>query len=1063
MSKQRRTWIGHRLQTSTSRHPEPKAKDLATEREITSTRSPDPSLRCASFRMTESVRRLILSILLLASTTAVVAQDTPKEKQLIPADKGLSPQYIQQLFQRGERAVYTGEELETIGMPVGGIACGQLYLRGDGTLGLWQIFNKHIFSGYGRDNYRTYRPDSPVDSGFAVVLEAEGKTIVRPLNKDFGLVEFAGEYPIGLVRYKAQDLPVEVELEAFSPFIPLNAKDSALPATIFHVTVKNTSDQVQRASVLGWLENAVCFDSAKAVHALRHSRIVNEGGRTFIVHTAEETPKEQVPAPRPKTVLADFEGDNYGDWTATGEAFGQGPAHGTLPSQQAVSGFLGKGLVNTFLQGDSPQGTLTSPAFEVSRKYINFLVGGGSHTDQTCINLLVDGKAVRTATGTDNEKLEWHFWNVEDLQGKTARIEIVDRNSGGWGHINIDQIELADESAQGNLGPFDKLPDYGSLVLALTEEALASKYTDDIIEAASGWSKRLQATRDVTYPVTERRSEAIATKAIKLAPKASRTFTFVLAWFFPNHPQGHEYDSRFADATRVARYVLDNHDRLAGDTKKWHETFYEDSTLPRWLLFRLHSTASTMATGTCQWRRSGRFWAWEGVGCCEGTCTHVWNYAHAVARLFPELERSAREMQDFGEGFDSTSGLVGFRSNRAYAADGQCGTVLKTYREHLCSADDSFLRRNWPRIKKALEFSIKQDGNDDGLIENSQPNTYDIDFYGPNTFVGSLYLAALSAGAEMAREMDDDEFAERCEKIFASGVNLTMDRLWNGEYFVQIVDLQKHPKDQYEKGCLSDQLFGQGWAHQLGLGDIYPPGQVKQALRSIWKYNWAPDIGPYNEARPPERWFALPGEAGLLTCTWPKSPYLKEGVRYREEVWTGIEYQVAGHMVWENMVTEALALCHGIQQRYSPAKHNPFNEIECGDHYARGMASWGVYTALSGFEYDGPHGHIGFAPRLTPEKFQAAFTAAEGWGTFAQSRRRSQQEQITVRWGRLSLKTLTFTIPQDWKAVEVSVHIPGWAVRNQSTVRDGRVQIELADLVPLSEGQRMEITIRPAP
>ena len=124
------------------------------------------------------------------------------------------------LFQRGERAVYTGEELETIGMPVGGIACGQLYLRGDGTLGLWQIFNKQIFSGYGRDNYRTYRPDSPVDSGFAVVLESGDKTVVRPLNKDFGRVEFAGEYPIGLVRYKADDFPIEVEMEAFSPFIP---------------------------------------------------------------------------------------------------------------------------------------------------------------------------------------------------------------------------------------------------------------------------------------------------------------------------------------------------------------------------------------------------------------------------------------------------------------------------------------------------------------------------------------------------------------------------------------------------------------------------------------------------------------------------------------------------------------------------------------------------------------------------------------------------------------------------------------------------------------------------
>jgi uncharacterized protein (DUF608 family) len=1003
-----------------------------------------------------------MCVFLSVAAMSAMAQEVPKDKHLMPADKNLSPEYVQRLSERGERAVYKGEELETIGMPVGGIATGQLYLRGDGTLGLWQIFNKQIFSGYGRDNYRTYRPDSPVDSGFAVVLEAGDKTVVRPLNKDFGRVEFAGEYPIGLVRYKAESFPIEVQMEAFSPFIPLNAKDSALPATVFHVTLKNTSDEVQRAGVLGWLENAVCFDSAKAIHAVRHSRIVNDKGRTLIVHTAEETPKAQADAPRPKIVLADFEGDSYGDWTATGDAFGKGPARGTLPSQQRVSGFLGKGLVNTFLKGDDSQGTLTSPAFEISRKYINFLIGGGSHADRTCVNLLVDGKAVRTAVRKDNEKLEWHFWNVEDLQGKTARIEIVDRQSGGWGHINVDQIELADEPSAGNLGPFDKLPDNGSLVLALADEAITTKNTRDLLDPAWAWSKRLHATLDVNYPVTERRSAAMATKMVKLAPKSTRTFTFVLAWFFPNHPQGHEYTSRFSDAAKVARYVLDNHDRLAGDTKKWHQTFYEDSTLPRWLLFRLHSTVSTLATGTCQWRQSGRFWAWEGVGCCEGTCTHVWNYAHAPARLFPELERSAREMQDFGEGFDPNSGLVGFRSNRTYAADGQCGTILKAYREHLCSADDSFLRRNWPRIKKALEFSIKQDGNDDGLIENSQHNTYDINFEGPNTFVGSLYLAAICAGAEMAREMGDEPFAERCERIFERGVDLTMERLWDGEYFIQLVDLTKHPKNQYEKGCLSDQLFGQGWAHQLALGYLYPPEQVKQALRSVWKYNWAPDVGPYNEAHPPERWFALPGEPGLFTCTWPKSPYLKEGVRYREEVWTGIEYQVAGHMVWENMVTEALAICRGVNDRYQPAKHNPFNEIECGDHYARGMASWGVYTALAGFEYHGPEGHIGFAPRITPDNFRAAFTAAEGWGSFAQTRKADvQREQIDLRWGRLKLKSLAFYVPLDWRTVETAILLNDTSVNSTPVLRDGRLEIELGREVSLSKSDTLEIEIRP--
>jgi len=978
---------------------------------------------------TRNAAAIAAGLLLWAATNAATAE------HLVPADKGLSTEYMHKLYDRGDRAVYTGDDLETIGMPVGGIATGQLYLRGDGTLGAWQIFNRHVFTGYGAECYRTYRPDAPVNSGFAVSVETDGTVTQRTLNKDFGAVEFAGEYPIGLVRYHADDFPVDVEMEAFSPFIPLNAKDSALPATLFHITAKNTSNQTQQVSILGWLENAVCLHSGKKIDVVRQTRIARDKGRTLTVHTAEQAPKETIAAPRPKIVLADFEGPDYGNWKATGQAFGTAPARGTLPRQQKVTGFQGAGLVNSFLDGDRPQGTLTSPPFTVSRRFISFLMGGGRHKDQTCVNLLVDDKVVRTAVGKSNEKLQWHSWNVDNLQGKTARIEIVDRHSGGWGHINVDQIELADESHDADLGPFDKLPDYGSLVLAL--------------DGREGPYARAHDT------------QMIGSRSLELAPGHAQTVTFVLTWFFPNHPNGREYANRFDNAVEVAHYVLDNRKRLVGQTRLWHRTFYEDSTLPRWLLFRLHSTVSNLATGTCQWWKSGRFWAWEGVGCCAGICTHVWNYAHALARLFPELERSAREMQDFGEGFDPDTGLVGFRSNRAYAADGQNGTILKAYREHLCSPDNAFLQRNWPRIKKALEFSITRDGNDDGLIEDSQHNTFDINFEGPNTFVGSMYLAALRAGEEMAKTTGDTEFAQRCRRIFESGRRLTLQRLWDGEYFIQQVDLREHPKFQYGKGCLSDQLFGQGWAHQLGLGYIYPPDNVRSALQAIWKYNWVADVRPYNAVHKPGRWFARAGEPGLFTCTWPKSEYLSEGVRYKNEVWTGIEYQVAGHMAAEGMVDEALAICHGIEQRYHPAKHNPFNEVECGDHYARALASWGVYTALAGFEYHGPKAHIGFAPKMTPQDFRAAFTAAEGWGRFSQSREQGvQRDTIALRWGRLRLKTLEFSVPQRWQRVDVTVRVNGKTIGSNHTQDRRQLGIELSEAVQITNGQALEVEIR---
>ena len=987
---------------------------------------------------------------------------SPKDfGHLVPAEKGLKAAWLRALTERGEREVWRGKATETIGMPCGGIATGQLYLRGDGTLGLWWLFNKHVFTGYGANCYRTYRPASPIDSGFGLIVESGGKTVAKRLNgQDFPDVACASEYPIGLVRYADKAFPVSAEMEAFSPFIPLNAKDSALPATLFQITLTNTSARPVKASVVGWLENAVCFHSAKGILANRRSEVAAEKGRTLAVHTIEKAPMPKgADQPRPATLLADFEGKDYGEWKVEGEAFGKAPAHGTLAQQQAVSGFLGKGLVNTYLGGDDRlQGTLTSPPFTIDRRFICFLVGGGNHAGATCINLLVDGKAVRTAHGKDNERLEWHFWNVAELAGKKATLQIVDKASGGWGHINIDQIELSDTPRKGTSGPLDQLPDYGSMALAVAQgDATAGTLASSTADLA----KLPAVPAPLIYPCTQQRSVALATPAVELAPKATRSFTFALAWCFPNHKNGREYANRFKSARQVAHYVLDNHDRLAAQTRLWHKTFYEDGSLPRWLLFRLHSTVSNLATGTCQWWGNGRFWAWEGVGCCTGTCTHVWNYAHAHARLFPELARSIREMQDFGQGFDQRTGLVGFRSNRAYAADGQCGTVLKAYREHTMSPDPAFLKRTWPRIKKALQFSMGRDRNGDGFIEDSQHNTYDINFQGPNTFVGSLYLAALRAGEEMAKDMGDAAFAAECRKVFESGRKLTIEKLWNGEYFIQQVDLKKHPKFQYGTGCLSDQLFGQGWAHQLALGHIYPEGEVKIAYASIWKYNWTPDVGPQNAAHRPERWFARPGEAGLFTCTWPRSPYLGPGVRYKNEVWTGIEYQAAGGMVWEGMVTEALAICRAVHDRYHPARHNPFNEVECGDHYARALASWGVYLALCGYEHHGPKAHLGFAPRLAPDAFRAAFTTAEGWGLFSQTRQgKTQTDRIEVRWGKLRLRTLAFAVPEELTPQTVAVTAGGRAVEATHTVKNGRLEIALARELVLAEGETIEVAVR---
>lgn len=1024
-------------------------------------------------------------------------------QHFVPVDKNLPQVWYSSLYERGEASSwYTGKELETIGMPIGGIAAGQLYLLGDGRLGLWRIFNEYVNTGYGRDNYK-YRSllasDMVVDQGFAVsakVLGQRGEPEWRRLCKDdFGEVEFTGEYPIGKVGYKEAGYPLAVGMRAFSPFIPLNAEDSALPVTIFEITLKNiTVDNKVRVGVAGWLENGVHHTNAELLQADKVSRVVaeeNEGKWILIAHSSQEASEGDNTDLRPGVVLEDFEDDKYVGWSVTGDAFGDKPSKGTEPTQQKVTGFEGEGLVNTYRGSDINQGTLGSPAFRITRKFINFLIGGGDHPNDTCINLIVGNQVVRSATGKDSEVLEWQSWYVSDFEGEDGYIVIVDRHSGGWGHINIDQIEMADMPRQGPGGPLSGMEDYGTMVLGLLNDKKVSgseqrkdrgwvgRYVDggdgsggddegyEYGGNITGYlsSKKKVLTDSVEYPVNWRGYGVVASEEITLEPGEECTLKFVLAWHFINLAEvGRYYGRRFSDAVAVARYVFEEYDRLAGDTFLWHDTYYEDSSLPRWLLERLHFPVANLATETCQWRADGRFWAWEGVGCCAGTCTHVWNYAQAAARLFPELERSVREQQDLGIAFQA-NGLVGFRGeeNGAYAADGQAGTVLKCYREHLISGSRDFLSRNWGKIRKCIWYLLRQDVDEDGLIENSQHNTYDINFHGANTMVGSLYLAALRAGSEMALEMGDKDFAALLKKVFESGSRLSSQRLFNGEYYIQEVDLDFFPEHQYGAGCLSDQMFGQGWAHQLGLGYIYPAGEVISSLQAIWKYNWAPDIRLQNEAHTPERWFVTPGEAGLFTCTWPRSKYLERGVRYRNEVWTGIEYQVAGHMIWEGMVDEGLSIIRGVHERYHPLKHNPYNEVECGDHYARALASWGCLLAISGFSYDGSHNRIGFAPRFKPEDFRGIFTAAAGWGTFEQKRINGQQQsnRLKIKWGLLELKVFEVNVPVGTnKITGVNVRIGGiQSSEFKHTINNNRVVIEFLNMIELVANSDFEVII----
>jgi uncharacterized protein (DUF608 family) len=1188
---------------------------------------------------------------LLAGTRAqaAAALGVPEESlRAVPQDKNIPPEWTETLYQRGRPTSYEGADLRWLGMPVGGGCAGQLYLGGDGKLWYWDIFNMPA-SGTGDGGYANPRPvSSPIAHGFAVRTRSGGKTQTRALDSSgFETVRFTGQYPIGRVHYEAPDSPVEVDLEAFSPFVPLSVADSTVPVTILNYTLHNTSHRYVEATLLGYVENPVCLDARTRRAVKLRSAAFRDGlargiqfsafeqqetdGRPDIVFedwerdtyapwTVEGTAfgpgpvrVDDIPAymrregplrvtgerfvtshdyrtaagdigladqatgkltsspftiqrkairlsvgggnhpgqtcvnvvvdgavvattsgrdtevmstavldvsqyegqtavieivdshtgawghvncdqivftdtvPRPDIVFEDWERDTYAPWTVEGTAFGDGPTLvSDVPDYMLRFGNLratGQRFVTShaFWTGnpDGHTGKLTSPQFTVERRYINVAVGGGSYRGETCLNVVVDGEVVASAAGTNVEPMSIVTLNVAGYQGRTAVIEVVDTHTGGWGHINVDRIVFSDVPT--DTRPLSEVPDNGTLALAALDPSAAARPSLDKWASLDDVFAAGEAPTEVDGHGAGQAGSVVV--PVRLAPGQRRTVTYVLGWNFPVPDRAslsflrgsdrlrRHYATRFADARAVVKHVTKNRHRLMADTRKWVDTWYNDSTLPHWFLERTLAPASTIATSTCYLFDDGRFYGWEGVYCCAGTCEHVWNYAQSIARLFPHLERDTRARVDLGIGMHPDTGEIGNRAeaDMGWATDGMCGTVLRCYREHLMAPDDTFLRANWAPLRKALEWIIQHDLGLNGILDGPQPNTLDQVWYGQIAWISGMYVAALRAGAAMAEEVGQADFAATCRALADSGSQYLSTELYNGEYFIQKVDPEHANIVNTNRGCHIDQLFGESLAGQLGLPRVVPADQSASALRSLYRYNFTPDHTAYRAENSVKggRWFAMDQEWGMLMTTWPTGGDETAAgdppswaAMYFNEVWTGQEYQLAAHMLREGLVDEALTITRAVHERYAAGKRNPYNEIECGDHYARAMASHGVYLSACGFEYHGPHGHIGFAPKLSPEKFAAAFTAAEGWGLYRQARRHDElSATIEVRYGRLRLSTIALEPGRRPKRVSAwlghkPVHITGWSYE------DGRVMITLNRALTANRGAELRIVVQ---
>lgn len=479
-----------------------------------------------------------------------------------------------------------------------------------------------------------------------------------------------------------------------------------------------------------------------------------------------------------------------------------------------------------------------------------------------------------------------------------------------------------------------------------------------------------------------------------LAPGESATVRFLVTWHFPNryvdfahfgpaHPEwgptqfwlGNHYTQAHEDAYDVARDVETRWDSLVGQTKAWTGVLEESSLDDLWTE-HLAAQAAIVRSPSCFRTADGRFYGFEGVqgqstmghsgdvgGSCPLNCTHVWNYAQGMARLFPGLERSMRETEI--SVMQAPSGALPHRvivptylpqlwdvaigGPDEPALDGMLGSVLKHYREVRQGAGLDWLAGQWQGLVRLVDHVRRTwDPQGTGVLRGVQPSTHDIDLRGVNPFMGTLWLAALRAGEEMARLLGDER-ADEWHALFERGSAAYDEAMFDGEHFVQVLEPDEPRRFQWETGVLADQLVGQWWAHVLGLGYVLPREHVVTALRTVVRTNLRTGFRDFVH---PYRVFADADDTGLLMCSWPEGGRPAEPTRYADEVWTGGEYQLAAHCFYEGLPDEGTAVVEALWRRYDGTRRNPYDEIECGDHYVRALAGWSVLDAASGQSWD---------------------------------------------------------------------------------------------------------------
>jgi uncharacterized protein (DUF608 family) len=360
------------------------------------------------------------------------------------------------------------------------------------------------------------------------------------------------------------------------------------------------------------------------------------------------------------------------------------------------------------------------------------------------------------------------------------------------------------------------------------------------------------------------------------------------------------------------------------------------------------------------------------------------------------------------------------------------------------------------------------DADRDGVLEGVQHNTYDVEFYGPNPLCGIYYLGALRACEEMAKAAGDNGSAAEYRRLFDNGSKWIDANLFNGEYYVQKIrgfkkdqiapslrstmgsDDTEKPQYQVGEGCLVDQLLGQYLADVAGLGLLVDRAHIQKALASIYRYNYKRSLADHDTV---QRTFALNDEAAMVICDYGKAERPKIPFPYFAEVMTGFEYSTAVLMLYHGMAKEGVECIGNIRARYDGEKRNPWDEAECGHHYARAMAAWSGVLALSGFHYDGRTAAVEALPRVNVANFRCFWSAGTGWGTFAIS---PSGVRLQVLKGKLACRSTEFRS----NGSKGSAVLNGKAISHKVAVRNGVARVEFDDAVTIEEGGELRVDLR---